>query len=193
MFGFIKRWSRRPKQKMDPRPEDYSMGRLYAAPDRLRHDQTQGVEHSAMDSVYPNNYRATPSIVPGRTTAGSFQFIDPAPEAPKQRLDDPEELLFLNKKTGEQISLSSPAATIGRGTECTIVLGNAFVSSLHAALTFEGGFWYIQDRSSSNGTKLNGVQLKPDNNYLLCPHDRILFAYDEEFLVLSGSSDEERG
>jgi hypothetical protein len=50
---------------------------------------------------------------------------------------------------------------IGRGEECTLPLDDTSVSRVHAELhAIEGGKYEIVDRESSNGVRVNGVELK---------------------------------
>ncbi len=46
--------------------------------------------------------------------------------------------------------------TIGRDVNNTIVTDDAFASAEHAALTFRGKSWYVEDLRSTNGTYVNG-------------------------------------
>jgi hypothetical protein len=46
--------------------------------------------------------------------------------------------------------------TLGRDVNNTIVLEDDFVSTTHAALTFRGRAWYLEDFDSTNGTFVNG-------------------------------------
>jgi FHA domain len=47
-------------------------------------------------------------------------------------------------------------ATLGRDVNNAIVLDDDFVSTAHAALTYRGRAWYVEDLSSTNGTFING-------------------------------------
>ncbi len=50
--------------------------------------------------------------------------------------------------------------TLGRDVNNTIVIDDAFASSDHAALTYRGRAWYVEDRGSTNGTWLNGQRVE---------------------------------
>ncbi|CEG28529.1 FtsK/SpoIIIE domain-containing protein [Bacillus sp. B-jedd] len=49
--------------------------------------------------------------------------------------------------------------TIGRSGQNDIVLGNQFVSSAHATLSYQDGQWQITDLSSTNGTFVDGERV----------------------------------
>jgi pSer/pThr/pTyr-binding forkhead associated (FHA) protein len=51
-------------------------------------------------------------------------------------------------------------ATMGRGDSSDIHIDDPFASSAHARLFFRGDFMYIEDMGSTNGTYLNGRQLR---------------------------------
>jgi len=63
--------------------------------------------------------------------------------------------------------------TIGRDTHNDLVMESAAVSRDHAALTFNDGRWYLEDRGSFNGTYLNGTRVVPGTPLPLRHADRI--------------------
>lgn len=58
------------------------------------------------------------------------------------------------------VSFALDAITsLGRDVNNSIVLDDDFVSSTHAALTYRGRAWYVEDLGSKNGTFVNGGQV----------------------------------
>jgi hypothetical protein len=49
--------------------------------------------------------------------------------------------------------------SLGRDVNNSIVLEDEFVSATHAALTYRGRAWYVEDLGSTNGTYVNGSQV----------------------------------
>jgi len=58
------------------------------------------------------------------------------------------------------VSFALDAITsLGRDVNNSIVLDDDFVSAAHAALTYRGRAWYVEDLGSTNGTFVNGSQV----------------------------------
>ncbi|MEW6579865.1 MAG: FHA domain-containing protein [Chloroflexota bacterium] len=53
-----------------------------------------------------------------------------------------------------------PLTTLGRAPTNTIVLDDTFCSQEHALVTRRDGQWWLEDRGSSNGTRLNGEPVR---------------------------------
>jgi hypothetical protein len=53
-----------------------------------------------------------------------------------------------------------PLTTLGRAPTNTIVLNDSFCSQEHALLAQRAGQWWLEDRNSSNGTRLNGEPVR---------------------------------
>jgi hypothetical protein len=51
-------------------------------------------------------------------------------------------------------------ATIGRGSDNTIVLSDGFISMNHAAISFRDGAWWLADLDARNGTWVNAEKVQ---------------------------------
>ena len=60
---------------------------------------------------------------------------------------------------GDPIPLLKKRLKIGRRETCDIVLRFANVSGEHCELIAEDGYWFVVDRNSRNGTKVNGIRV----------------------------------
>jgi len=69
-------------------------------------------------------------------------------------------LVVLESPGGEPPSGSvfrlDAVTTLGRDVNNAIVLDDEFASASHAALTYRGRAWYLEDFGSTNGTFVNG-------------------------------------
>jgi pSer/pThr/pTyr-binding forkhead associated (FHA) protein len=82
-------------------------------------------------------------------------------ERPEAR---PESRLVVLDGTGEaddQLAAGTafslqPVTSIGRSASNTVVIPDTYASSQHALLTWREGQWWLEDRNSRNGTRLNG-------------------------------------
>jgi hypothetical protein len=48
-----------------------------------------------------------------------------------------------------------PHTTIGRSSDCVVVVADPVVSGKHAAITSRGDRWWVEDLGSTNGTQVN--------------------------------------
>jgi pSer/pThr/pTyr-binding forkhead associated (FHA) protein len=74
---------------------------------------------------------------------------------------------------GDSIPLVREVLSIGRRESCDICMRFANVSSVHAQLSFQEGYWRIRDMNSTNGIKVNGARVLEK---LLHPGDEITIA-----------------
>lgn len=54
----------------------------------------------------------------------------------------------------------SPVNMIGRSLESDIALNDNFMSSQHALLELRGNEWFLEDAGSTNGTFVNGFEVR---------------------------------
>lgn len=71
---------------------------------------------------------------------------------------------------GDPIPLIRESLTIGRRESCDIPMRFPNISGIHCELNFRNGYWYIRDRNSTNGVKVNNVRVQEK---LLHPRDEI--------------------
>jgi adenylate cyclase len=71
---------------------------------------------------------------------------------------------------GDNIPLDREELTLGRRESCDICLRFPNISGIHAQLNFRNGYWYIKDRNSTNGIKVNGARVQEK---LLHPKDEL--------------------
>ncbi|MBV9949985.1 MAG: FHA domain-containing protein [Myxococcales bacterium] len=71
--------------------------------------------------------------------------------------------------------LLEPELLVGRSPRCALRLGVAFVSAEHALVRWTGRCWELRDLFSRNGTFLDGVRLRPGQDYALRRGSRIAF------------------
>lgn len=54
----------------------------------------------------------------------------------------------------------APVTTIGRGMDAEVALNDTFLSTHHARLELRGDEWILQDLKSTNGTFVNGFEVR---------------------------------
>jgi len=74
----------------------------------------------------------------------------------KMVIIDPAESIV---NTGTSYSIG-PKTSIGRHPDCSIVIDEPFLSSLHATIESRNKAWYVTDHESTNGTFVNGRMIK---------------------------------
>jgi pSer/pThr/pTyr-binding forkhead associated (FHA) protein len=67
---------------------------------------------------------------------------------------------FHEKIFDETFALSKETLMIGKSSDADIVLDDASVSSKHAKIFSKNKSWFIEDLKSTNGSFINGVQIK---------------------------------
>ena len=73
---------------------------------------------------------------------------------------------------GKRRVLTPPRVTVGRSSECDIVIDDPNVSRRHAELRAEDGRWIVADLGSTNGVRVNGRAVE---RLALEPGDEVAF------------------
>jgi pSer/pThr/pTyr-binding forkhead associated (FHA) protein len=69
-------------------------------------------------------------------------------------------IFTLEDGTEIETELDSDSITIGRHPDCDVVLPSVSVSGQHATVKHRGDGYFVQDLGTTNGTKLNGVEVE---------------------------------
>src|SRR4051812_10324308 len=64
------------------------------------------------------------------------------------------------KEAGKEFVFDQASVTIGRTSDCDVILYDPGVSRKHARIFTEGASVFVEDMGSSNGTKVNGSVVK---------------------------------
>jgi hypothetical protein len=80
-----------------------------------------------------------------------------------------------------------PVLMIGRRADCDVVLSDETVSRVHAAIMLFAGQWILDDRGSTNGTRVNGRRVWGAT--VVAPGDRVSFGRST-FHLISPAADE---
>ncbi len=83
-------------------------------------------------------------------------------------------------REGSAVPVNQPVTMIGKNSQMDVVLKGIGVSRIHARILCRGEDCFLTDLNSRNGTRVNGVLLKPEEEKLLSDGDRICFA-DAEY------------
>lgn len=116
-------------------------------------------------------HRENPAI-PFTDRNFSFGATVSTPNSRSHHVIMPSLVLYLEDGSSQTAELLSTLVTIGRSGDSDLALTCPSVSTHHATLKQREDGWYVQDAGSSNGTRVNGVQVE---EALLNEGDRLAF------------------
>lgn len=87
--------------------------------------------------------------------------------------------LVVSLPDGSEVTheLTDDVVTVGRLSDNTVQIEDASVSSHHAELMLRDTDYILKDLGSTNGTRLNGQQVPPEEEHQLQPGDQVRFGH----------------
>lgn len=83
-------------------------------------------------------------------------------------------LISLSPSNKNNITVNSEYFTIGKSLSCSAVIDSTnVISREHCAIKLRNNNYYVLDLNSTNGTYLNGMRLKPNEEYMLKNNDKL--------------------
>jgi pSer/pThr/pTyr-binding forkhead associated (FHA) protein len=94
---------------------------------------------------------------------------------------------------GEDVEVTEDVFRIGRGTENDLVIDESSISRTHARLEREAGAYRVIDLASTNGTTVDGIELRPWQPQPLVHGSNILLAGEVELRFLLSETERAGG
>lgn len=117
---------------------------------------------------------------PSRPAPSSSELPRIVPDRPRSS-NGPQ--LTLVRSNGTRYRITEFPAAVGKGSASNVrISGNTAISRVHVLIYFLGNGFSIEDKASTNGTRINGNMLQPGEYVRLHSGDRLTLG-DEDFLV----------
>lgn len=117
---------------------------------------------------------------PSRPAPSSSELPRIVPDSPRSS-NGPQ--LTLVRSNGTRYRITEFPAAVGKGSASNVrISGNTAISRVHVLINFLGNGFSIEDKASTNGTRINGNMLQPGEYVRLHAGDRLTLG-DEDFLV----------
>lgn len=95
--------------------------------------------------------------------------------------NDSHMLIYTGSDMNQQININHYPFTIGKGSNCDLVLQNPIISRLHCriscSLDNNMTSYFLEDLNSTNGTYINGVLISPYKKCNLISGDNVTFGH----------------
>jgi hypothetical protein len=112
-------------------------------------------------------------VAEGPAAAGREPRRRPGPDLRAGVSPRLEVVAAMGHEPGTVFDLGNGGATLGRSASSDIEVDDPFASSAHARIFARGDFMYIEDMGSTNGTYLNGRQLRSSEQLKMADKIRI--------------------
>jgi pSer/pThr/pTyr-binding forkhead associated (FHA) protein len=119
------------------------------------------------DSIPPDrrSVRQLPATLPSEMISeleaqDTAEIHQVASQPPSKTADMPVMLVVHDgEAAGQGFQLDRPVITLGRGSECDVVINDVSISRRHAQVLRQANGYFVQDLESRNGTTVNGEPL----------------------------------
>ncbi len=121
-----------------------------------------GGQHFRYDDLTPQaskSGRATPQNATDEGDPDTARLPALAAQPPQPAVTAGQLILSGGVGAGQVFALSKAILTIGRSSECDVVIPDASISRQHVQIVRQEMGWYVQDLGSRNGTAINGQRL----------------------------------
>ena len=134
-------------------------------------DQLRAAMKNAEKQKAAEKAAAVPPVA-GKIYQPEVRMPEPAPAAKK-----PQKVLLMTcisgSGIGEEIQADHFPFRIGRSKVNDYVLKIDRISREHMCITEKDGFYFVTDTNSTNGVRVNGIKIDPDEEYRIAEGDTI--------------------
>lgn len=157
------------------RTESFPENRLNA--DEAENNQKKNKQMSQKDLTYDTNNFRSSSAKKGRHEADLYEGTVHLPDFYQRK----EQAVLYCVSMGQRKVIDKARFTIGKREDNDLSILNSAVSRKHACIIWEKSHYYIEDLNSSNGTLVNGIEVKPGARFELKNGSQIMLA-DEKLI-----------
>ena len=127
--------------------------------------------------------------------AGAPSLEETAPEPAAQTGDGvtvgTADVATIERLSNGDVFRLYPGFTVGRSHRSSLYLTDRRVSGLHAEIRWTGSMWAVKDKSSANGTYVDGVRLPSGTHKMMVAGTELAFGdRNERFKVVSDCAPE---
>ena len=181
----------RHEKQDDPKPQDLILQQESSRPESSKEDIVRSdILRSDNPDQKVSDQKVSDQKVSDQNFDSFFSDLTPKAPAPKAPVTSTEDITFgktvflseddeapdniLEDKKGKEYKIDHFPFLIGKMSDSAdLVLNDRTVSRIHARITTENDHYFIQDCNSTNGTFLNGMELKGDEMAMLSKNDEI--------------------
>lgn len=138
------------------------------------YEETSGVVDTSTDDIAGDDEDDTPT--------GYLDVEEPTPE---QSIPNPvKERYLLVPETGAKLPIDENGIVIGRSSSRTdYAISNSKISRVHAKVYKKGNKYMVHDYDSANGTFIDGLRVRENNDREISPGSKLVLANSEFKLI----------